>query len=128
MIITTYSYCHCTQISTSVFTVVSTTIVCSCSLLTSSKVKGVNCVECKLLHCEYRAYKGVNYQTMPLQCIAFSGSTCSQSAIKVILVSNEANLRADSNDSSPMCISCKITKLFKLFLHRSEREHTIDRK
>ena len=40
------------------------------------------------------------------------------------LVSNEADLRADSNDSSPMCISCKITKLFKLFLHRSEREHT----
>ena len=39
----------------------------------------------------------------------------------VILVSNEADLRADSNDSSPMCISCKITKLFKLFLHRSER-------
>ena len=50
---------------------------------------------------------------MPLQCIAFSGSTCSQSAIEVILVSNEADLRADSNDSSPMCISCKITKLFK---------------
>ena len=47
------------------------------------------------------------------------------SAIEVILVSNEADLRADSNDSSPMCISCKITKLFKLFLHRSEREHTI---
>ena len=59
---------------------------------------------------------------MPLQCI---GSTCSQSAIEVILVSNEADLRADSNDLSPMCISCKITKLFKLFLHRSEREHTI---
>ena len=97
-------------------------IVCSCSLLTSSKVKGVNCVECKLLHCEYRAYKGVNYQTMPLQCIVFSGSTYSQSAIEVILVSNEADLRADSNDSSPMCISCKIKKLF---LHRSEREHTI---
>ena len=62
---------------------------------------------------------------VPLQCIVFSGSTCSQSAIEVILVSNEADLRADSNDSSPMCISCKITKLFKLFLHRSEREHTI---
>ena len=41
------------------------------------------------------------------------------------MVSNEADLRADSNDSSPMCVSCKITKLFKLFLHRSEREHTI---
>ena len=80
----------------------------------------------KLLHCEYRAYKGVNCQTMPLQCIVFSGSTCSQSAIEVILVSNEADLRADSNDSSPMCISCKITKLFKLFLHRSKHEHTIN--
>ena len=57
--------------------------------------------------------------------VLFSGSTCSQSTIEVILVSNEANLRADSNDSSPMCISCKITKLFKLFLHRSECKHTI---
>ena len=82
-------------------------------------------MECKLLHCEYRAYKGVDYQTMPLQCIVFSGSTCSQLAIEMILISNEADLRADSNDSSPMCISCKITKLFKLFLHRSECEHTI---
>ena len=51
---------------------------------------------------------------MPLQCIVFSGSTCSQHAIEMILISNEADLRADSNDSSPMCISCKI-KLFKLF-------------
>ena len=59
---------------------------------------------------------------MPLQCIVFSGLTCFQLAIEI---SNEANLRADSNDSSPMCISCKITKLFKLFLHRSECEHTI---
>ena len=99
--------------------------VTTCSLLTSSKVKGVNCVECKLLHCENKAYKGVDYQTIPLQCIVFSGSTCSQLAIEMILISNEVDLRADSNDSSPMCISCKITKLFKLFLHRSEREHTI---
>ena len=82
-------------------------------------------MECKLLHCEYRAYKGVDYQTMPLQCIVFSGSTYSQLAIEMILISNEADLRADSYDSSPMCISCKIIKLFKLFLHRSEREHTI---
>ena len=51
-------------------------------------------------------------------------SSC-KNPIEVILVSNEADLRADSNDSSPMCISCKIAKLFKLFLHRSEREHTI---
>ena len=79
-------------------------------------------MECKLLHCEYRAYKGVNYQTMPLQCI---GSTCSQSAIESILVSNEADLKADFNDSSPMCISCKITKLFKLFLHRNEHYNII---
>ena len=104
---------------------VTPSIVCSCSLLASSRIKGVDCVECKLLHCEYRASKGVDYQSMPLQCIVFFGSTYSQYAIEVIFVSNEADLRADSNDSSPMCISCKITKLFKLFLHRSEREHTI---
>ena len=82
-------------------------------------------MECKLLHYEYKAYKGINYQTMPLQCIVFSGSTCSQLAMEMILISNEADLRADSNDSSSMCISCKITKLFELFLHRSECEHTI---
>ena len=62
-------------------------------------------MECKLLHCEYRAYKGVDYQTMPLQCIVFSGSTCPQHAIEMILISNEADLRADSNDSSSICIS-----------------------
>ena len=50
------------------------TIVCSHSLLTSSRIKGVNCVECKLLHCEYKASRGVDYQTMPLQCIVFFGS------------------------------------------------------
>ena len=49
-------------------------IVCSHSLLTSSRIKGVNCVECKLLHCDYRASRGVDYQTMPLQCIMFFGS------------------------------------------------------
>ena len=49
---------------------------------------------------------------MLLQCIVLSGSTCSQPAIEVILVSNEADLRADFNDSSPMCISCKITNYF----------------
>ena len=36
-------------------------------------------------------------------------------AVEAILVSNEVNLRADSNDSHPMCISCKITKLFNFF-------------
>ena len=30
-------------------------------------------MECKLLHCEYRASRGVDYQSMPLQCIVFSG-------------------------------------------------------
>ena len=72
-------------------------------------------MECKLLHCEYRAYKGVDYQTMALQCIVFSGSTCSQLAIDMILTSNEVDLRADSNDSSPMCISCKITVIQIIF-------------
>ena len=37
-------------------------IVCSFT----SRIKSVNCVECKLLHCEYRASRGVDYQTMPL--------------------------------------------------------------
>ena len=82
-------------------------------------------MECKLLYCEYRPYKGVDYQTMPLECIVLSGSTCSHLAIEVILVLNQADLGADSNDSCPMYISCKIAKLFKLFLHRSEREYTI---
>ena len=35
----------------------------------TSAIKGANCVECKLLHCEYRASKGVDYQSMPLQFI-----------------------------------------------------------
>ena len=35
----------------------------------TSAIKGANCVECKLIHCEYRASKGVDYQSMPLQCI-----------------------------------------------------------
>ena len=43
---------------------------CHYSLFTpTSAIKGANCVECKLLHCEYRASKGVDYQSMPLQCI-----------------------------------------------------------
>ena len=56
---------------------------------------------------------------------AIAGSICSQHAIEMILVSKEVHSKSDSNDLSPMCISCKITKLFKLFLHRSECEHTI---
>ena len=62
---------------------------------------------------------------MPLQCIVFSGLACSQHAIKLILVSDEADLRVDSNDSSPMCISCKTKKLFKLLLGSSQHEQSI---
>ena len=80
---------------------------------------------CKLLHCEYRASEGANYQNMPLQCIVFSGLACSQHAIKLILVSDEVDSRVDSNDSSPMCISCKTKKLFKLLLGSSQHEQSI---
>ena len=69
--------------------------------------------------------EGANYQNMPLQCIVFSGLACSQHAIKLILVSDEADLRVDSNDSSPMCISCKTKKLFKLLLGSSQHEQSI---
>ena len=62
---------------------------------------------------------------MPLQCIVFSGLACSQHAIKLILVSDKADLRVDSNDSSPMCISCKTKKLFKLLLGSSQHEQTV---
>ena len=50
----------------------------------------------------------------------YCGFGC-QHATEVILVSNEANLRVDSNDSSLMCIPCNV----KYFLHRSECENTI---
>ena len=80
---------------------------------------------CKLLHCEYRASESANYQNMPLQCIVFSGLACSQHAIKLILVSDEADLRVDSNDLSPMCIPCKTKKLFKLLLGSSQHEQSI---
>ena len=96
------------------------TIVCS-----QSAIKGANCVVCKLFHCEYRASEGANHQNMSLQCIVFSGLTCSQHAIKLILVSDEVDLRVDSNDSSPMCISCKTKKLFKLLLGSSQHEQSI---
>ena len=66
-----------------------------------------------------------NYQNMSLQCIVFSGLACSQHAIKLILVSYEADLRVDSNDSSPTCISCKTKKLFKLLLGSSQHEQSI---
>ena len=38
-----------------------------------SGIKGVNCVECKLLHCDNKASRGVDYQSMSLQCIVISG-------------------------------------------------------
>ena len=76
-------------------------------------------MECKLLH------GPIKVLIIKLCHCNVLGSTHSQLAIEMVLISNEADLRAYSNDSSPMCISCKITKLFKLFLHRSEREHTI---
>ena len=47
-------------------------------------------MECKLLHCEYKASRGVDYQSMPLQCIVFSGLICSQHAIEMDLVSQKA--------------------------------------
>ena len=47
----------------------------------------------------------------------FSG-LASQHAIKLILVSEEVDLRVDSNDSSPMCISCKTKKLFLFNMNR----------
>ena len=72
-------------------------------------------MECKLLHCEYKASEGANYQNMSLQCIMFSGLACSQHAIKLILVSNEADLKVDSNDSSQMCISRKTKKLLSYY-------------
>ena len=69
----------------------------------SVAIKGVNCVECKLLHCEYNVSRGVDYQSMPLQCI---GLICSQHAIED-LVSQKAPKNPDSNDSSPISISLK---------------------
>ena len=74
---------------------------------------------CKLLHCGYRASEGANYQNMPLQCIVFSGS---QHAIELTLVSNEVDLRVDSNDS---CAYHVKQKLFKLLLSSSQHEQSI---
>ena len=84
-------------------------------------------MECKLLHCEYRASRGVDYQTMPLQCIVLSGSIYSQHAIELILVSQNTRLESDSNDSRIMCILCKTKKLSILFTFLSEREQSIDK-
>ena len=39
------------------------------TLTSTSAIKDVNCVECKLLHCECKAFRGVDYQSMPLQYI-----------------------------------------------------------
>ena len=82
-------------------------------------------MECKLLHCEYKASRGVDYQSMPLQCIVFSGLICSQHAIEMNLVSPKAPKNPDSNDSSPISISLKTKKLFKFFLLPTQPEQTI---
>ena len=82
-------------------------------------------MECKLLHCEYKAFRGVDYQSMPLQCIVFSGLICSQHAIEMDLVSQKAPTNPDSNDSSPISVSLKTKKLFKFFIHRTQLEQTI---
>ena len=83
-------------------------------------------MECKLLHCEYKASRGVDYQSMPLQCIVFSGLICSQHAIEMDLVSPKAPKNSDSNDSSPISISLKTKKLFKFFLLPTQPEQTMD--
>ena len=79
-------------------------------------------MECKLLYCEYKASIGVDYLSMPLQCIVFYGLICSQQAIEIDLVSQKAPRNPDSNDSSPISVSLKIKKLFKFFLHRTQPE------
>ena len=86
------------------------TIVCSHS---SSVIKGVNC------HVTPLRIQGVDYKTMPLQCIMCILVEC----IHAIL---EGYLRADSNDSSLVCISRKTEKLLKVFTPQSECEQTID--
>ena len=48
----------------------------------------------------------------------FSGLARSQHAIELILVSDEADSRVDSNDSSPMCLSSKTKQLFKFLLEK----------
>ena len=73
-------------------------------------------MECKLLHCEYKASRDVDYQSMPLQCIVFSGLICSQHAIEMDLLSQKAPKNPDSNDSSPISVSLKTKKLFKFVL------------
>ena len=57
----------------------------------------------------------VNLCGMQASPLVLPKYVCSQHAIELILVSNEVNLRADSNDLSPMCISCKIFMLFFRF-------------
>ena len=72
-------------------------------------------MECKLLHCEYRASRGVDYQSMPLQCIVFSGLICSQHAIEMDLVSQKVPKNLDFNDSSPISVSLKIKSYSSFF-------------
>ena len=67
-------------------------------------------------HCEYKASRGVDYQSMPpLQCIVFSGSICSQHAIEMDLVSQKAPKNPDSNDLSPISVSLKTKKVIQVF-------------
>ena len=55
----------------------------------------------KVCHCNVLCFLVQHVANMQLRCF-------------------EVDLRSDSNDSSPMCITCNIiTKLFELFLHRS---------
>ena len=93
--------------------------------LVSARHKGVNCVGFKLLHCEYKASRGVDYQNMSLQCIVFSVLICSQHAIEMDLVSQKVPKNPDSNDSSPIFVSLK-TKVIQVFLHQTQPEQTID--
>ena len=72
-------------------------------------------MECKLLHCEYKASRGVDYQSIPIQCIVFSGLICSQHAIEMDLVSQKAPKNLDSNDSSPHIHIIKNKKVIQVF-------------
>ena len=80
-------------------------------MLTSNLINHTRCHMCGMQApcCEYRASRDIDYQSIPLQCIVFSGS---QHAIDLILVSNEADLRVYSNDSSPTSTSIKLFKFF----------------
>ena len=71
-------------------------------------------MECKLLHCEYKASRGIDIK---VQCIVFSRLICSQHAIEMDLVSQKD---LNFSDSSPISVSKKLSKFFytKLNLNR----------